>query len=126
MITKKIDPVPQVRQALEEIKPDFDFSVSETFPQSVPQKPLITVDQVENRTVNAVVDSLSLQIDIWAEEKDQVRQLEELANEAVMHIGFLRDYDGAIEQYRSSGGGFFRKIMRFGRKVDKRTLRLID
>jgi hypothetical protein len=68
------------------------------------------------------VDELTYQIDIWCDAADTLRTLAQQVDLTLAEIGFRRTYSGPAA-YEVDG---MRKTMRFGRKVDKRTLRLID
>ncbi len=118
------DALPTIRAALEGLDTEVSYTVSAQWPRKVPTGTLITVTELDNSQVSGrlVVDRLSYQIDLWGPDADELRTLAPLVNTAVLSIGFLREYTGALEREH----GYYRKTLRFGRRVDKRTLRLID
>ncbi|MCD8160910.1 MAG: hypothetical protein LUE61_07000 [Clostridiales bacterium] len=118
------DALPIIRATLEGLDTDISYTVSAQWPRKVPTGALITVTELDNSQVSGrlVVDRLSYQIDLWGPEADELRTLAPLVNTALLSIGFLREYAGAL----GMENGYFRKTFRFGRRVDKRTLRLID
>lgn len=121
-----IDPIPQIRAALAGLETSLAYRVTEQWPQEVIAENLITLTEISNTNTDVrCVDLLSVQVDIWSQSADPVRELAPLVNDAIMSIGFRRQ---SVEQLNRlpDKGGYYRKMMRFGRKVDKRTLRLID
>lgn len=121
-----IDAIPQIRQALASLDTALPYTVSEQWPRATITGNLITVTEITNTSTGwSCVDDLAYQIDIWATEADAVRELTPLVNEAVMSIGFRRTAAQQLDRY-DKNGGYFRKALRFGRKVDKRSMRLID
>lgn len=121
-----VDARAQIREALEAIESPMDFRVRGRFPRTKADGVLITVAEITNQsTAISVVDNIAYQIDIWAFDRDTLYELAQGANRAMLGIGFRREYSGPDEgPYDNSG--YYRKTMRFGRKVDKRTMRLID
>lgn len=120
-----VDGVPDIREALEGLDTDLTYTVSCQWPRTAPTSTLITVVEIGNNQVagKLVVDSLSYQIDLWGPDADALRTLAPLVNTAVLSVGFLRDYSGPLDL---EGSSYYRKTMRFGRSVDKRSMRLID
>lgn len=125
--TELVDATAQIRGALEGLDTSLPYTVAARWPRAAPAGNLITVTEITNQQTDVpVVDTLAYQIDIWGAEPDNVRALAPLVNAALCGIGLRRDYAGAAEMLSSGGGYFCRKTFRFGRKVDKRTMRLID
>lgn len=121
-----IDAIPQIRQALAALDTKLTYTVSEQWPRAAITGNLITVTEITNTSTGwGCVDDLAYQIDIWATEADAVRELAPLVNDALLGMGFRRTAAQQLDRY-DKNGGYFRKALRFGRKVDKRTLRLID
>ncbi|MCD8085346.1 MAG: hypothetical protein LUF28_03310 [Clostridiales bacterium] len=118
------DALPTIRAALEGLDTEVSYTVSAQWPRKVPTGALITVTELDNSQISGrlVVDRLSYQIDLWGPEADELRTLAPLVNTALLSIGFLREYAGALGREN----GYFRKTFRFGRRVDKRNMRLID
>lgn len=125
--TMMVDPVPQIKEVLQDLKTEHPYSVLSRWPRREDRGTLITVTEITNRQSEStpVVDQLGIQIDIWSPERDTLRDLTPLVNAAVCGIGYRRDYAGP-EELLQGGGWNYRKTFRFGRRVDKRFMRLID
>ncbi len=101
----------------------LEATVTEQWPERELVGPTIVVQEISNsHTAVCVVDSLSYQIDVWAEDADTVRELVGQADEIIAGIGFRRTL---LAPMTVEGFGR-RQTARYSRKVDKRTLRLID
>jgi hypothetical protein len=113
-----VDAIPQIRQALASLDTTLPYTVSEQWPRTSITGNLITVTEITNASTSwRCVDDLAYQIDVWAAEADAVRELAPLVNR--------RTASQPLDRY-DKNGGYFRKALRFGRKVDKRFMRLID
>lgn len=121
-----VDAIPQIRQALASLDTTLLYTLSEQWPRTSITGNLITVTEITNTSTGwRCVDDLAYQIDVWATEADAVRELAPLVNDALLGIGFRRTASQQLDRY-DKNGGYFRKAFRFGRKVDKRFMRLID
>ena len=121
-----VDAIPQIRQALASLDTTLPYTVSEQWPRTSITGNLITVTEITNASTGwRCVDDLAYQIDVWAAEADAVRELAPLVNDALLGIGFRRTDSQPLDRY-DKNGGYFRKALRFGRKIDKRFMRLID
>lgn len=121
-----VDAIPQIRQALADLDTTLAYTVSEQWPRASITGNLITVTEITNTSTGwRCVDELAYQVDIWATEADAVRELAPLVNDALLGIGFRRTASQQLDRY-DKNGGYFRKAFRFGRKIDKRFMRLID
>ena len=121
-----VDAIPQIRQALASLDTTLPYTVSEQWPRTSITGNLITVTEITNASTGwRCVDDLAYQIDVWAAEADAVRELAPLVNDALLDIGFRRTASQQLDRY-DKNGGYFRKALRFGRKIDKRFMRLID
>ncbi len=121
-----VDAIPQIRQALASLDTTLPYTVSEQWPRTSITGNLITVTEITNTSTGwRCVDDLAYQIDVWAAEADAVRELTPLVNDALLRIGFRRTASQPLDRY-DKNGGYFRKALRFGRKIDKRFMRLID
>ena len=121
-----VDAIPQIRQALASLDTTLPYTVSEQWPRTSITGNLITVTEITNASTSwRCVDDLAYQIDVWAAEADAVRELAPLVNDALLGIGFRRTASQPLDRY-DKNGGYLRKALRFGRKVDKRFMRLID
>lgn len=124
--TEYVQATPQIRELLAELDTELTYTVSSQWPRAKIKGNLITVTEITNtQTDNPVVDSLAWQIDLWSADLDVIRELSPLVNEALCGLGLRRDYSGQ-EEYEPGTNGYYRKTFRFGRRVDKRTMRLID
>ena len=121
-----VDAIPQIRQALASLDTTLPYTVSEQWPRTSITGNLITVTEITKASTSwRCVDDLAYQIDVWAAEADAVRELAPMVNDALLGIGFRRTGSQQLDRY-DKNGGYFRKALRFGRKVDKRFMRLID
>ena len=121
-----VDAIPQIRQALASLNTTLPYTISEQWPRAAITGNLITVTEITNTSTGwRCVDDLAYQIDVWAAEADAVRELTPLVNDALLRIGFRRTASQPLDRY-DKNGGYFRKALRFGRKIDKRFMRLID
>ncbi|MCC8098852.1 MAG: hypothetical protein LIO78_02125 [Clostridiales bacterium] len=121
-----VDGRAQVKAALERIQSDTAFSVRQSWPRTEHDGVLITYGEYSNvSTECSVVDSVSYQVDIWAFDRETVTALSALVNQAMTALGLKRTYSGP-DGVSTAGLGYEHKQFRFGRKVDKRTMRLID
>lgn len=121
-----VDAMPQIREALSNLETEIPYTVLSRWPRREDSGNLITVTEITNaQTTVPVVDQLGYQIDLWGLDRDTVRALSPLVNAALCGIGFRREYAGPAEPYQDPSK-YFRRTFRFGRRVDKRTLRLID
>lgn len=124
--TQMVDAVPQIREALSGLETDISYTVLSRWPRREDGGNLITVTELTNaQTAVSVVDQLGYQIDVWGQDRDTVRKLSPLVNETLCGMGFRREYAGPAEPYQDPSR-YFRRTFRYGRKVDKRTMRLID
>ena len=109
-------------QLLEALR-TLEATVTEQWPRRELDGPTIVVQEIGNRqTDNPLVDELSYQVDVWAGEADTVRQLVGQADDLLTETGFRRTL---LTSLTADGFGR-RQTARYSRKVDKRTLRLID
>lgn len=123
--TQMVDATLQIREALTGLDTQLSYSVLSRWPRRGDIGNLVTVTEITNaQTAVPVVDNLAYQIDIWGTEPDAVRELSPLVNAALCGIGLRRDYASPPEPYQDSK--YYRRTFRYGRRVDKRTMRLID
>lgn len=115
------DTAPQLLEALRGIKDGL--TVTETWPRKEPEGELILLSELTNNgTGTPCVDELAFQLDIWAETRTAVLELAAQSDGVMQGIGLRRTLAGPVTVYARS----FRRTMRYGRRVDKRTMRLID
>ena len=121
-----VDARKQIKNALESIESDTKFKVRMQFPQSVNDGVMITYFEVLNQqTYVSVVDEIAFQVDIWAYDMTTLCFFIGKVSDALTAIGLKRQFVSP-DIMPAGNGGYFRKTMRFGRKVDTRTNRLID
>ena len=115
-----------VRNALSAIQTDLAFTVRGSYPRSTDDGVIITVGEYTNVATDCpVVDEIAYQIDLWAFDRETVVALSEQVNRTLTNLGLRRQYAGP-DTVSDDPAGYCRKTFRFGRKVDKRTMRLID
>lgn len=121
-----VDARKQIKRALEGIESDTVFKVKMQFPQSVNDGEMITYFELLNQqTYISVVDEIAFQVDVWAYSMAKLCELAGKASDVLTDIGLKRQFVSP-DILPTGNGGYFRKTMRFGRKVDTRTNRLID
>lgn len=114
----------QVREALLAMECGTAFSVRQSWPREQSDGVVVTYREYDNRSTSvSVVDAVEYQIDIWAFERETVVALAEQVNCALLTMGLKRTYMGPETL---ENGMFEHKTLRFGRKVDKRWMRLVD
>lgn len=115
-----------VREALSAVKTDLVCTVRGSYPRSTDDGVIITVGEYTNVATDCpVVDEIAYQIDLWAFDRETVVELSQLVNRALTTLGLRRQYAGP-DAVSDDPAGYCRKTFRYGRKVDKRTMRLID
>lgn len=115
-----------VKNALEAMETDFPFTLSSRFPRSSAEGDLVTWGEYANLSTECpVVDRLTYQVTVWALDLDRLRALSSGVNRALVGLGLKRVY-ASPDDFTSDTLGYYTKTFRFGRKVDKRTMRLID
>lgn len=115
-----------VRQALEGLSCGVTYTVRGSYPRSMRDGIIVIVGEYTNISTNCpVVDKLSYQVDLWAFDRETVVTLSEAVNEALLELGLRREYAGP-DGISSQPAGYCTKTFRYGRKVDKRWMRLID
>ena len=103
-----VDGRAQVRKALEEMECSVAYTVRGRYPRSTQDGVLVTVGEY-----------------LWAFDRGTVVTLSEAVNRTLLGMGFLREYAGPDERSEEPAG-YCRKTFRYGRKVDKRWMRLMD
>lgn len=113
----------QVKLALTGVAEDHLVTLRSHFSRAVLTGDTITYGEYSNVSTDvSVVDALSYQVELRATELDKLRQMAAAVNEALTLLGLKREYcspDGFDDTH-------YTKTFRFGRKIDKRTMRLID
>ena len=118
-----VDARQQVKAALEGMHSEIAFDVRQSWPREQTDRIVITYSEYDNRSTDCpVVDALTYQIDIWCFDRETAVELAGLVNRAMLELGLKRTYMSEVME----NGVFQRKTMRFGRKIDKRWMRLMD
>ncbi len=118
-----VDARQQVKAALEGMQSEIAFDVRQSWPREQTDRIVITYSEYDNRSTDCpVVDELTYQIDIWCFDRETAVELAGLVNRAMLELGLKRTYMSEVVE----NGVFQRKTMRFGRKIDKRWMRLMD
>ncbi len=126
IVTALVDARGQVKQALEGMESSVSFTLRASFPKGRIQGNVVTWKEYSNVSTSIpVVDEIVFQVDLWVTGGDDQAVLSQSVNRAMVGIGFRRVYAGPVE-YDQNGKGFLHRVFRFGRKVDKRFMRLID
>lgn len=121
-----VDGREQVAQALKGMEMEFAFSVSGTYARENGGGAQVIWSEFSNVSTDVpVVDKLVYQVTVRAENLDRLRALCQGVNRAMLKLGLRRTYAGD-DGFDSEGAGAYTKTYRFGRKIDKRTMRLID
>ncbi len=116
----------QIKNMLMEIETNIEYEVKMQFPQSFAEGNLITFFELTNESTNIpCVDKIAFQIDIWTYDIETMVELSLKADEVITRVGFLRKYVSP-DIMPTAPGEYCRKTLRYGRKVDTRTNRLID
>lgn len=121
-----IDIREQIKELLESISFPEPFRVRSMFPKSLDDGILITYFELTNTSTQIkFIDSLSFQVDIWTYDLETLVSLACLVDEKLTGIGWLREFSSP-DSMAEDPSGYYRKIFRYGRKVDLRLNRLID
>ena len=121
-----VDGRPDVREAIAAQPCHIPYALRGRFPRSVEEGAVITVGEYANAaTACPVVDEIAYQIDIWAFDRETVVALSQTVNSALTALGLKRQYAGP-DGLSDDPVGYCTKTLRYGRRVDKRSMRLID
>lgn len=121
-----VDAREQVKEALEAMTSSVPFTVRGSFPKGMTKGNVITWREYSNVSTSIpVVDEVVFQVDLWVTDGHNQFALAQGVNRAMVGIGFRRTYAGLLEN-EDIGPGYLHRVFRFGRKVDKRFMRLID
>ena len=112
-----------VKAALEGMEPGFGFTLRSGFDRAALSGESVTWGEWSNLSTDCpVVDELSYQVTVRAGDLDRLRALCAGVNAALTGLGLKRIYTSPDE----FDDGSYNKTLRFGRRVDKRTMRLVD
>lgn len=120
-----VDARAQVHAALSKLQTEQSYTLRSRYPKGQTVLPAVIWFEYSNTGTDCpVVDRLVFQVELWTEQLDSQNDLAQAVNRAMLELGLRRSYSGP-DSY-DENGGCCRKIFRFGRKVDKRSMRLID
>lgn len=115
-----------VKNALAALVPEHSFTLRSACPRARLEGDTVTWREYANTSTDCpVVDLLLYEVTVWAEDLDRLRELAEAVNGAMLRLGLKRKYSSP-DDFEPDAAGCYTKTFRFGRKVDKRTMRLID
>ena len=115
-----------VRQALAGAAEELGFRLRGAYSRAGAPGEGVTWGEWSNQSTGCpVVDELSYQVTVRAGDLDRLREICAGVNRAMLGLGLRRTY-ASPDEFDGDGLGDYTKTFRFGRKVDKRTMRLID
>ncbi len=121
-----VDGRAQVKAALEGVACEVEYTVRQRYPSAASDGVLVTYGEYSNVSTDcSVVDQIVYQVDVWAFDRETVNLVAAAVNSAMLEMGLKRTYAGS-DTVAGDSSGYLRKTYRFGRKVDKRTMRLVD
>ena len=121
-----VDARAQVRQALTGMDCGVDYTLRADFPRGAVRGNTVVWGEYANTATDCpVVDRIAFQVDIYAADRQSRQALSQGVNAALTGLGLRREYASA-DLYEDTGPGWYCKRYRFGRRVDKRSMRLID
>lgn len=116
----------EIKSVLEAIECDIDFKVKMAFPESTNDGNVISYFELLNvSTENSVIDDIAFQIDLWLFDFKELLLLLSLVDKAMTDKGFLRQFVSPDSMLHDPSG-YLRKTLRYGRRVETLTNRLID
>ena len=118
---------PYINRLLQGIKTAIPFTVSMAFPESIKQGNVISYYEINNSSTNiATVDDVAFQIDIWCiGSLENLLTLMQQVDDVMTGTGFKRQFSSPDSMLHDPSG-YLRKSLRYGRKIDVLTNRLID
>lgn len=120
-----VDAREQVYQALAQLDTQQHYTLRNRYPRGQTALPAVIWFEYANTGTDClVVDRLVFQVELWTESLESQNDLAQAVNRAMLQLGLRRSYGGPDNW--DEGGNCYRKLFRFGRKVDKRTMRLVD
>lgn len=121
--TKLCDGREQVKMALAAMEPGFPFALGSFFHRASAEEESVVWGEWSNTGTDCpVVDELCYAVTVRAGDLDKLRALCVCVNEALVGMGLRRIYTSPDDFDDTQ----YTKTLRFGRRVDKRTMRLVD
>ena len=112
-----------VKRALEGVETDFPFTLRHGFAHTRLTGECVIWGEWSNVSTDCpVVDEIAFSVTVLAGDMDKLSRLCVGVNEAMLSLGLKRIYTSPDEFEDNR----YTKTLRFGRRVDKRTMRLID
>lgn len=116
----------EIKETLESIESDINFKVQMAFPESTNDGNVISYFELSNVSTSIlVVDDISYQIDLWFFDLEELFCILSLADEVMTAKGFLRTFVSPDSMLHDISG-YLRKTLRYARRVETLTNRLID
>lgn len=116
----------EIKETLESIESDIPFKVKMAFPESVNDGNIISYFELSNTSTNiSTVDDISYQIDLWFFDIEKLFNMLSLVDAVMAEKGFIRQFVSSDSMLHDPSG-YLRKSVRYGRRVDTLTNRLID
>lgn len=121
-----VDGRAQIKGALEAAECQVTFAVRQRWPVTEADGVVVTYEEYSNVSTQCpVVDELVYQVDIWAFDRETVQTVATAVNRAMLGLGLKRVWSGE-DAVTDDNSRYLRKAYRFGRRVDKRSMRLVD
>lgn len=116
----------EIKETLESIDSDISFKVKMAFPESINDGNIISYFELTNTSTNIpIVDDISYQIDLWFYDLEELLTALSCVDKVMTEKGFLRQFVSPDSMIHDTSG-YLRKSIRYGRRVDTLTNRLID
>ena len=116
----------EVKNALAGMETAHPFTLRGAHPRAKLEGDVVAWREYANTSTDCpVVDQLLYEVAVWAADPDRLRELCAAVNGAMLRLGLKRKYSSP-DEYEPDATGYYTKTFRFGRRVDKRTMRLID
>lgn len=115
-----------IKNALERIETDISFRVKMAFPESKNDGNIISYYELTNTsTAVPTVDDIAFQVDVWTLDLEKMLTLCSLVDDALTDMGLLRQF-ASPDSMLHDPSGYYRKSLRYGRRVETLTNRLVD
>ena len=115
-----------IKNTLQFIDYGVDCKVKMAFPQSLAEGNTVSFYEINNTaTNNPIVDDIAFQVDLWFLRIEDLFSVLTLVDKAMTEKGFIRQF-ASPDSMLNDISGYLRKSLRYGRRVDTLTNRLID
>lgn len=117
---------PVIKNALKGIETDIPFRVKMAFPESTNDGNIISYYELTNNATSIpTVDDIAFQVDLWTLDLEELFTLADLVDDALSGMGLLRQF-ASPDSMLHDPSGYLRKSLRYGRRVETLTNRLVD